>query len=96
LAEIIYDGGIAMAMFNFVADICGTVYGEIEADTEELARGKIQENLRLPAVLDCDKDAELNSEWDFKSKCHGNCCAFSGNTDDEYGLDISLQEDSNA
>lgn len=82
-----------MKNYNFAVDICGTLYGSIEAESAEDAREKLAENLRINPTLECDKDAEIDSEWDFKSKCHGNCCSFCGSTDDEYGVDITEEEE---
>lgn len=67
-----------MKNYSFVADICGTLYGTIEAESAEEAREKLTENLRLIPSLECDKDADIDSEWDFKPKCHGNCCSLVG------------------
>ena len=82
-----------MKNYNFAADICGTLYGTIEAESAEDAREKLTENLRLIPSLECDKDAEIDSEWDFKPKCQGNCCSFGGATEDEYGVDITEEEE---
>lgn len=82
-----------MKTFNFTVDFCGTLGGSIEAESAEDAREKLAENLRINPSLECDKDAEIYIEWDCKSKCHGNCCAFTGATDDEYGVDITEDED---
>lgn len=82
-----------MKTFDFVADFCGTVYGSIEADSIEGAREKLQENLGLSPSLKCDQNADMDSTWDFKPKCHGNCCSFGGSTDDEYGIDITEEEE---
>lgn len=44
-----------MKNYSFVADICGTLYGTIEAESAEEAREKLTENLRLIPSLNVIK-----------------------------------------
>ncbi len=82
-----------MKTYNFTADFCGTMYGSIEAESEKDAREKLQDKLRIDAFLEENKDEAIDVEWEFKSKCHGNCCFFTGSTEDEHGIDIEEEEE---
>lgn len=66
--------------YNFMAYVQGKVYGIVEANSEEEAKQKVEERLRInPEIIeDDDSKTECDIKWEIHEECHGNVCYFCG------------------
>lgn len=62
---------------NYYFDIAiqAHVCGEVEANSEEEAKEKIEQDLRLLPKID---GVDCDCEWEVKEPCRGNVCNFFG------------------
>lgn len=75
--------------YSFDMAIFGHVYGSVDAESEEQAKQKIDEETRVFSTIgDGDQKEDCEIEWEVKEPCHGNVCnAFGG------GIEITEEND---